>query len=306
MELKNIKTFLKVAANQNLSKTAEEIGYSQSAVTVQIQKLEKELDVQLFERIGKRIFLTEQGSAFLPYAKDIVNATEAAISFSHGESTPKGVLRIGGVESICTAILPDLLPEFFRICPHVEVIVRSGYTNKMLELLDSNDLDVVFTLDEKLIRSELILEADQEEPMIFVTTPEYYKKLLNKNTIQTSQIISPETLCKAPFILPELQAPYRYRFEQMLADRDLFIRPFLEIGNTETIINLLKKNIGVSLLPEFTVEKDLKNGQLVEINADLPTIKMHKQLFCHKGKWITPQLKTFIQLVNSYFEKHKL
>ena len=304
MELKNIKTFLKVAANQNLSKTAEEIGYSQSAVTVQIQKLENELNVQLFERIGKRIFLTEQGSAFLPYAKDIVKATEAAISFSQKESSPKGVIRIGGVESICTAVLPELLPRFYKLCPNVSVVVRSGYTNKMLELLDTNDLDTVFTLDEKLARSELIREASQEEPIIFVTTPKFYENTFGFPW-KKNAIISPDILCSAPFILPELQAPYRYRFEQMLADRNLFVHPFLEIGNTETIINLLKKDMGVSLLPKFTVENHINNHQLIEIKTDLPSINMHKQLFCHKGKWITPQLKIFINLVQSIFAKNK-
>lgn len=306
MELKNIKTFLKVAANQNLSKTAEEIGYSQSAVTVQIQKLEKELDVQLFERIGKRVFLTEQGSAFLPYAKDIVNATEAAISFSHGESTPKGFLRIGGVDSICTAILPKLLPEFHKLCPDVKVVVRSGYTNKMLELLYSNDLDTVLTLDEKLKRNELIHEATQQESIIFVTTPKYYDQILHNNFLEKNQVIPAKILCNLPFILPELQAPYRYRFEQMLADRNLFIHPFLEIGNTETIINLLKNNIGVSLLPKFTVKSDIENKQLVEIKSDLPPIKMHKQLFCYRGKWISPQLEIFINLVTKHFNDHTI
>ena len=117
MELQTIETFLKVAASQNLSRTAVQLGYSQSALTVQIQKLEKELGVSLFERIGKRIYLTEQGSAFVPYANEILKATQAALSFSQGAETPRGVLRIGGVESICTAQLPELLLEFYRLCP---------------------------------------------------------------------------------------------------------------------------------------------------------------------------------------------
>ena len=61
MEIRNILTFLKVAGTQNFSKAAEQLGYSQSAVTIQIQQLEKELGTQLFERIGKRVYLTEKG-----------------------------------------------------------------------------------------------------------------------------------------------------------------------------------------------------------------------------------------------------
>jgi DNA-binding transcriptional LysR family regulator len=72
MELRNINTFLKVAATQNFSKAAEQLGYSQSAVTVQIQQLEKELETPLFERIGKRVFLTERGMEFTSYANEIM------------------------------------------------------------------------------------------------------------------------------------------------------------------------------------------------------------------------------------------
>ena len=72
MELRNINTFLKVAATQNFSKAAEQLGYSQSAVTIQIRQLEKELGISLFERIGKRVYLTERGAEFTSYANEIM------------------------------------------------------------------------------------------------------------------------------------------------------------------------------------------------------------------------------------------
>ena len=292
MELKNIETFLKVAANQNLSKTAEQMGYSQSALTIQIQKLEKELGVQLFERIGKRIFLTEKGEGFLPYANDLLKALDAAMEYSQGEKPLSGTLRIGGVESICTAILPKLLPKFYESCPDVKVVVRSGYTSDLLNLLDSNDLDLVFTLDEKIKRKQLICHFQKEEPMVFVS------RFVNSS--KTAAVTANE-LAKLPFILPEAKAPYRRRFEEILADDELFIRPILEIGNTETIINLLKNSMGVSLLPRFTVLEETAKHRLMELKTDIPPIRMYSQLFCHKGKWITPQLQVFMDLVSKYF-----
>lgn len=85
MELRNINTFLKVAATQNFSKAAEQLGYSQSAVTVQIQQLEKELETPLFERIGKRVFLTERGMEFTSYANEIMGAANRALVFCKGK-----------------------------------------------------------------------------------------------------------------------------------------------------------------------------------------------------------------------------
>ena len=89
MEIRNILTFLKVAGTQNFSKAAEQLGYSQSAVTIQIQQLEKELGTQLFERIGKRVYLTEKGQEFIGYASEIMRVTNEALTFAGEEHTNK-------------------------------------------------------------------------------------------------------------------------------------------------------------------------------------------------------------------------
>ena len=291
MELRTIDTFLKVAAIQNFSKAADQLGYSQSAVTVQIQKLEKELDVQLFERIGKRVYLTEKGREFIPYANEIRNASNAALAFSRHDTSIRGTLRIGGVESVCTALLPRLLLEFYRRCPQVEVVIRSGTTDEMIALAESNELDLVLTLDEIICRPDLVCSASREEEIIFVTRAD--------NAPEPELPL--EKLCEKPFILTETGAAYRYELERMLAKRNLQIRPILEIGNTETIINLLKRGVGVSFLPRFTVEEDLKDGTLRQLHTDLPGVSMLHQLLCHKNKWISPQMQIFTDLLRRDF-----
>ena len=78
MENKNVATFVKIVEFNNFTKAADSLGYSQAAVTAQIKSLEKELGVPLFDRVGKRIFLTQAGKTFLPYAIDLLKAEEAA------------------------------------------------------------------------------------------------------------------------------------------------------------------------------------------------------------------------------------
>ena len=95
MEIKNIKTFLKVSATQNFSKAAQQLGYSQSAVTIQIQQLEKELGIPLFERIGKKVYLTEQGENFITYANNIIKAADTACLLY--TSMPGKAANAGGV-----------------------------------------------------------------------------------------------------------------------------------------------------------------------------------------------------------------
>lgn len=289
MEIRNILTFLKVAGTQNFSKAAEQLGYSQSAVTIQIQQLEKELGTQLFERIGKRVYLTEKGQEFIGYASEIMRVTNEALTFAGEEHTTRGTLKIGGVESTCTALLPELLLQYHRLYPEVEVIIKSGATENLMDLAKSDEIDLIFTLDKKIYSSQWMCAAERVEDTIFVTSDRVFAQKSNIHLIQH--------LAKAAFLLTETGAAYRYELEQMLAEKEIEIVPVLEIGNTETIINLLKRGMGISFLPEFTVKEEIEKGVLFEIRTDLPGVKMYHQFLYHKNKWMTPQMKAFLDLV---------
>lgn len=227
MELRNINTFLKVAATQNFSKAAEQLGYSQSAVTIQIRQLEKELGISLFERIGKRVYLTERGAEFTSYANEIMRVTSRASLFAKDKKEVSGTIRIGGVESVCTALLPELLLSFHKQYPKVKTVIKSGTTEKLMEMAKSNAIDFVFTLDRKICSAEWVKAVQKKERISFVT-------LTEEGTYEKEQMTIQE-LVEKPFLLTEQGAAYRYELERLLADRDLEIFPILEIGNTETI-----------------------------------------------------------------------
>lgn len=292
MELRNINTFLKVAGTQNFSKAAEQLGYSQSAVTVQIRQLENELQTQLFERIGKRVYLTEKGQEFVSYANDIMRVTDNARDFAKQSDALEGTLRIGGVESICTALLPDLLLKFYQICPNIQVTIKSGTTDELMEMAKSNEIDFVYTLDKKILGKEWTRAVITEEEIVFVTLADKINNSSGKISIQQ--------LIEKPFVLTERGAAYQYELERLLSEKDLEINPILEIGNTETIINLLKRGMGISFLPKFTVQKELERNVLSEVQTNLPHVKMYGQLLYHKNKWVTKQMKNFIELVESF------
>lgn len=288
MEFRNIITFLQVASTQNFSLAAKQLGYSQSAITVQIKQLEKELDTQLFERMGKRVYLTEKGKEFISYAENILKASNEAVNFSKIQKAPKGKLKIGGVESICTALLPNLLSKFHREFPQVEIVIKSGTTDQLFKMASSNELDMIFTLDEKLFPEDFTCAFSRREEICFVAK----KEAKYKSSMKIAALIN------EPFILTELWGAYQYQLLRKLNHMDLTISPIVEIGNTETIIKLLKSGMGVSFLPEYTVFDDLKDNSLMKITTDLEPVDMYSQLFYHQNKWITPQMKGFIDLVN--------
>ncbi|GAA0122852.1 MAG: LysR family transcriptional regulator [Clostridium argentinense] len=295
MEFRNIATFLRVAATRNFSKAAEQLGYSQSTVTIQIQQLEKELGTQLFERIGKQVNLTNQGEAFILHANEIMRVTNAAMNFAVNADVPTGSLRIGGVESLCTAILPELLLQFHHLCPQVETVIRTATTDELIDMIKCNDIDIMFTLDKKVYGSEWVRAVQKDEDIVFVTS--------SRHSLIDGQKIELQTIIKEPFILTEKGGSYRYELERMLAAKEMEIRPVLEIGNTETIIHLLEEGVGVSFLPLFSVKKAIKQGTLSRIQTDIPTIQMCSQLLYHKNKWVTPQMQAFIEIVQNFYKR---
>lgn len=117
MELRNLISFIRAAELQSFSKTAEQLGYSQSAVTMQLKQLEEELGIPLFERIGKRVKLTQAGERFLPRALEVLEAVGRAHQVAQEPERPGGRLRIGTCQSLVSGLLPPVMRELSRLCP---------------------------------------------------------------------------------------------------------------------------------------------------------------------------------------------
>ena len=121
MDIRNLRTFIRVAELNNFTKAAQSMGYSQSAVTVQMQQLENELGIPLFDRIGKNIKLNQYGLNFVDYAIRVIEAMEKAENFATDSRHMKGYIRFGIVDSILNACFISILPE--SMGPHLVFIL---------------------------------------------------------------------------------------------------------------------------------------------------------------------------------------
>ena len=150
MELKNIHTFIRVAEYQNFTKAAQELGYAQSTVTLQIQQLENELHANLFERYGKRISLSAAGREFLKYAYQISKYESMAIEHFHRPEEPEGHLKIGVMETLCSSEYPELFYTFQEKYPKITMYLEILTTHQAIEDLDKGMFDLIFLLDKKM------------------------------------------------------------------------------------------------------------------------------------------------------------
>lgn len=289
MDVRNLKTFLKVSELNNFTKAASILGYSQSAVTVQMQQLETELGVPLFDRIGKNIKLTQYGVTFVEYATSVIEAIERAQNFATENEDMRGTIRFGLVDSILKSCFIPIFPEFNRRYPHINLNIFVGSAREIEAKVRANKLDLCYMLDYKVPRKEWVRVREEVEPIIFVTNPE--------NPLADKEEVSFEEITKEKLILMPQGEGYRYLFDDELAKRNLFVTPSIEIANTDTIMRLTKASNYVTMLPVFEVRKNLQEGNLRKINVPECEFNQWSQLAYLKGKAMTPQLQVFINTV---------
>jgi DNA-binding transcriptional LysR family regulator len=287
MELRQLLTFSKITQLKSFLNAAEDLGYAQSTITTQIQLLEKELGIKLFERIGRNMELTSKGVVFLEYAEKIINLADEAKNAVSDKDIPKGTLKIGVVESLCTMKLPELLKDYHINYPEVEVIIKIGTCSDLHNMLKNNTVDLIFTLGEIINDSDLISCMCYKEPMALLASP--LSSLSDKRGL-TLKDISEESL-----ILTEKGCSYRSAFEAMFQKENLQPRLSLEIGSIETIKNFVLNNLGITLLPVMTVKNELENGTLVKLDLIECDFNMMRQILYHKNKWLTPAMTAFIE-----------
>ncbi len=289
MDIRNLRTFIRVAELNNFTKAAQSLGYSQSAVTVQMQQLETELGLPLFDRIGKNIKLNQYGLNFIDYAIRVIEAIEKAESFATEAQNMKGYIRFGIVDSILNACFISILPEFNRRYPNIDVSISVSSARDIEAKIRANELDFAYLLDYKVPRKEWVRVREEIEPIIFVANP--------KNRLAGNESVSFEQLIGERLILMPPGEGYRYLFDDELAKRNLYAVPSIEIANTETIIKLTLEEDYVTMLPVFAVRNYIKEGRLAALNIPGVELQQWSQLVYLKGKAITPQMQMFMDTV---------
>ncbi|WP_158095920.1 LysR family transcriptional regulator [Cloacibacillus sp. An23] len=289
MELKNIYTFLRVAELGSFTKAANELGYSQSTITVQIKQLENELGFLLFDRIGKSVSITSKGEEFIIYANRFARLEMEALNLGNADSSVGGALRVGVPESLLIWDLPRLITEYHELYPKVNLEVTVANGSNLYKFLRENMLDVIYLIDNISYRKDYIKEAISPVNLSFVTHP--------NNLLCRRQQLHLSEIAKEPLILTERNAIYRKCLDIEAARNDIELVPILEIESLELILRLVKMGMGISFMPNFTVQESLENKELALLDVCCSSFHLWSQVVYHKNKFISPQIEAFIQLI---------
>lgn len=291
MELRQLSTFIRVAQFKSFSKAAESLGYSQSAVTVQIHQLEEELGTRLFDRMGKRIALTDPGAQFLERAYEVLNEVNKARLAVSDAGELRGRLHIGTIESLCFFKLPAVLRMYWEKHPQVVIHVTTGEPETLIEQMERGELDMIYILDEPQYNNNWRKLMEQREEVVFVASVALGEELRTIPDLRVEQLLD------KPFYLTERDANYRRVLDRFLASHETILTPFLECSDTSFIIKMLEINRGISFLPWYAVEESVRQGKLSLLNVTNPHVSQYRQIFSHKEKWHTREMNEFVRLV---------
>ncbi|WP_235334084.1 LysR family transcriptional regulator [Pelosinus fermentans] len=287
MTLRHLYVFLCVCDEGNMTAAAKKLYIAQPSVSQAIFELEKHYNVKLFERLGRRLFITTAGQKLLTYARHIVNLNQE-VEEAMREIHDNGILRIGASVTVGTYILPSVIREFRQSNPKVKVVSTVNNTTVIEEMLLADQLDI--GLVEGKVQSSGILHMPfMEDELVLVSAPAHPFGRRGKITLAELE--------EADVIVREAGSGTRNLFESVMTGRGINWNVIGIYNNAESIKNAVSIGLGVSVISWMAVQKEIERRELAIIEIEGVSFKRQFSVIYHRNKYLSPILKRLIELL---------
>ena len=282
--------FLEVARRGNVSRAAEAIYVSQPTLTARLHALETELGEKLFVRTRQGMRLTDAGRAFLPFAERATQAVrEGREAIAELNSASAGHLVIASAPAVSTYLLPPLLERFAAAHPRVEVAVRTGHSEEVLQMVLKSEVQL--GLGRDLRHHDIDLIPFYEEELILMVAPGHH--------FAERRSVSMADLAGEQLILFDRTSSYYELTQASFASAGLVPRSMFELDNIEATKKMVERRLGVALLPRTAVAVEVAADTLrrVPISDALP---MRRRLVVMRRRDLGPPsgvVKAFVDLL---------
>lgn len=290
MELKYLNTFKTILETGSFQKAAEYLNYAQSTITLQIQLLEQELSVKLFEKIGRKMELTHAGKELVPYIDNILNAVQQIENYGKTNEELTGTLRIAMPETLLSYQMVQTLAEFRQKAPNIKLSLKSLNCYDIRAQVLSGNVDIGLHYDIGGYGDSVVTERLQQYEFVLVGNPQ-----LHKDEVDFITQNQRKTVC----LLSDQSSYYYKKFNKYLEEHNIIIDNEVDLVSTEAIKQLVKGNLGIAYLPRFAVEQELNSGIIQEIPTAIRNKHIGTVCNYHKNKWITPAMELFLQLIRT-------
>jgi len=289
MQIENFKIFADLVETKSFSKSAKLNGITQSAVSQQARAMERHFKTLLIDRSQKQFQLTREGQRVYDSAKEILHTYDKLLSeLQELKKVISGTIRISTIYSIGLHELPPYIKKFLHDYPSVNVRVEYRRSNLVYEDILHNSVDfglVAFPVKQRQIEM-LPFRNDQ---LVLITHPTH--PLAKVSDIELKQLTGQRFIGFDPDI------PTRKAVDQIFRDNKLEIEPVMEFDNIETVKRAVEIDHGVAIVPQATVQQEVKQGTLVALHFKGKDFTRPLAILHRKGRVLTPAMKKFIEIL---------
>lgn len=274
----------------NMTKAAEKLHMTQPAVSLAIKELEAHYDVKLFDRIGRRLMITEVGQYFLQNTNQILNLFNDMENGLYDWKN-QGSLRIGASLTIGTQLLPEYVKEFIIQHPRIDVHVMVEPSNNIEAKIIKNEID--FALIEGIPHHPALESEAYMDDYLSVICP------IDSKWKQDEEI-GLEEFVSQRFILREPGSGTREVFDLAMNEVGVVITPSWEAMSTGSLVNAVINGLGIAVLPERMVQTIIKERKVKSIKVRQLSFHRHFRIIYHKDKYLSEAAHHFIDLVRLF------
>ncbi|HEY8225347.1 MAG TPA: selenium metabolism-associated LysR family transcriptional regulator [Pyrinomonadaceae bacterium] len=288
MDIRGLEVFLSVAKHLNYTRAAEEVNLSQPSVSVRIRQLEAELGVKLFEKLGKRVSLSEAGQLLVPYADRVMTAVDdAQQAIDELEGLERGTLRIGASTTPGMYLIPQTLARFKHRHPKIEINLGIKDTRAVETGVIKNKFDFGF-VGGHLVGDEVEVIPWLTDQIVLVVPTDH--KLARKKVVKT------DDLKRERFIAREPGSATQAATVSYLEKIGLQIDSLMKMENPESVKKAVQSGLGIAFISKFAVESELKARTLVAVRVRHLDIQRELKIVYRKDKLLSRAALMFIEM----------
>lgn len=291
MDIKQVRSLVTLAELSNITRTGEKLHLSASAIFKQLKLLEDELGVRLYEKAGRQLKLTQATEILLPHLRSLLAQHEAALlALDEWKGLKSGSLRIGAGPTFGYYVLPRLLDQYRRLYPGVDTYMEAGHGISLIAELRQGSLDAVFTMASDLT----------EKPDLASEVTWDFEIVLVSGLKQAPRRCALQDLARFPFILYKASGNIEKLIDRYFAEHGFEPRVIMRFDNGEGIKTMLRRGLGLTMLPKWTVEAELKNKSLWLIRQKEPPLIAKMALVTRKTSYVPGPVSALIELARKW------
>lgn len=297
--LDQLRILKAIAAEGSFKRAADSLYVSQPAVSLQVQNLERQLDVPLFDRGGRRAQLTEAGRLLLNYGDRILSLCQETVrAIDDLQSLHGGTLIVGASQTTGTYLLPRLLGLFRQQYPKVAVQVQVHSTRRTCWSVVNGQVDIA------IIGGEIPSELNESLEIIAYAEDELALILPASHPLAHLEIIQKEDLYRLQFIALDAQSTTRKVIDQVLVRGDIDTRRLkieIELNSIEAIKNAVQSGLGAAFVSVSAIEKELQLGVLHRVSVENVAVKRVLSIILNPHRYRSKAAEAFSQEILPQF-----